>query len=130
MSERKRFQTDRQKVAGLGSAKEGVGHWWQQRVTAVALLPLLPLFVITFGRSLGQPLEAVQAIYGHPFHAIVAILTIIVAVRHLQLGLQVVIEDYVHDHALKTSALLANTLLTWALMLAGVFGVAKLAFSA
>ena len=123
------FRTDRQRVAGLGAAKEGVGHWWSQRVTSIALIPLLPFFVVTFGRALGQPLYEVERIYGHPFNAVVAILTILVGFRHLALGLQVVIEDYVHDHALKTSLLLANTLLTWAFALAGVFGVAKLAFS-
>ena len=126
---RKHFRTDRQRVAGLGSAKEGVGHWWSQRVTAIALVPLMPFFVVTFGRALGQPLERVQEIYGHPFNAFVAILTITLVFRHLALGLQVVIEDYVHDHALKTAALLASTLFTWAFLLAGVFGVAKLAFS-
>ena len=71
-----------------------------------------------------------RATYAHPFNAIVAILFIVRSFHHLQQGLQVVIEDYVHDHAASTGALLANTLLCWAFGLAGVFAVAKIAFTA
>lgn len=125
-----RFRTDRQRVNGLGSAKEGTGHFWTQRVTAVALVPLTLLFLFPFVSALGSDYEAVRAVYASPFNAIIAILFIGTAFYHLQLGLQVVIEDYVHDHAIKTGALLANTLLTWAFGLAGVFAVARVAFSA
>ena len=93
------YRTDKQRVLGPGSAKEGTGHWWSQRLTSIALIPLTILFIgVTF--------------------------------LHLQQGVQVVIEDYVHDPALKTGALLANTLLTWAFGLSGVFAVAKIAFTA
>jgi len=125
-----RFRTDRQRVDGLGSAKEGTGHFWTQRVTAIALVPLTLLFIFPFASALGTDFEAARAGYASPFNAIVAILFIGTAFYHLQLGLQVVIEDYIHDHALKTGALLANTLLTWAFGLAGVFAVARVAFSA
>lgn len=124
------YRTDKQRVAGLGSAKEGTGHFWTQRVTALALIPLTLLFLFPFASALGSDFETVRAVYSSPFNAIVAILFIGTAFYHLQLGLQVVIEDYVHDHALKTGALLANTLLTWAFGLAGVFAVARVAFSA
>lgn len=125
-----RFRTDRQRVEGLGSAKEGTGHFWTQRVTAIALIPLTLLFIFPFASALGGDFEAVRAVYASPFNAIVAILFIGTSFYHLQLGLQVVIEDYVHDHALKIGALLANTLLTWAFGLAGVFAVARVAFFA
>jgi succinate dehydrogenase / fumarate reductase membrane anchor subunit len=72
----------------------------------------------------------VVATYSDPFHAIVAILFIAVTFYHLQQGLQVVIEDYVHGKAARTAALLANTLLTWAFGLTGVFAVARIAFTA
>jgi succinate dehydrogenase / fumarate reductase membrane anchor subunit len=124
------YRTDRQRALGLGSAKEGTGPWWAQRLSAVALIPLTLLFVFPFARSLGGDPAAVRATYAHPFHAIVAILFILVAFRHLQQGLQVVIEDYVHGKATRTAALLANALLSWAFGLAGVFAVAKIAFSA
>ena len=124
------FRTDRQRVHGLGSAKDGTEHWWRQRVTAIALVPLALLFVFTFARNLGADFETVRATYASPFNAIVAILFILVAFYHLQLGLQVVIEDYVHGNAARTAAIVANTLLTWAAALTGVFAVARIAISA
>ncbi len=124
------YKTDKGRVLGLGTAKEGTGHWWSQRITSIASIPLTILFIFPFVQALGAEHAEVVAIYAHPFHAIVAILFIAVTFVHLQQGLQVVIEDYVHDKALRTGALLANTLLTWAFGLAGVFAVAKIAFSA
>lgn len=124
------YRTDRQRVAGLGSAKEGVHHFWTQRITAIALIPLVLLFVFPFVRSLGSDYETVVATYSNPFNAIVAILFLLVAFRHLQLGFQVIIEDYVGDKAIRTAALLLNVLLCWAVALTGVFAVAKIAFTA
>jgi succinate dehydrogenase / fumarate reductase membrane anchor subunit len=124
------FRTDRQRVLGLGSAKEGTGHWWGQRLTSLALVPLTLLFLFPFARSLGSDHASVVATYANPFNAIVAILFLLVAFHHLQQGLQVVIEDYVHATGTRTAALLANTFFCYALGLAGVFAVAKIAFSA
>lgn len=122
------YKTPRAKVTGLGSAKDGTHHWWLQRVTAVALIPLTVLFVAPFGQSLGQDYEAARSTYENPFHAIVAVLFIAVVFRHMQLGLQVVIEDYVHNKGVRTAALLANTLLCGLFGLTGVFAVLKIAF--
>jgi succinate dehydrogenase / fumarate reductase membrane anchor subunit len=124
-----RYQTDRQRVEGLGTAHEGVGHWWGQRVTSIAMVPLTLLFVFPFVRNLGASWVEVQALYSTPLHAVVAILFLLVGFRHLQYGVQVVIEDYVHDKPLRTASLLANTLICWGLALTGVFAVAKLAFA-
>ncbi|MGM0584630.1 MAG: succinate dehydrogenase, hydrophobic membrane anchor protein [Pseudomonadota bacterium] len=123
------YNTDLKRVVGLGSAKEGTGHFWSQRVTAVALIPLLILAILPFDHSLGTSWEAVRATYSHPFNAIIAILTIAVLFRHLQLGVQVVIEDYVHSKGVRAAALLANTLLCALFGLTGVFAVAKIAFA-
>jgi succinate dehydrogenase / fumarate reductase membrane anchor subunit len=123
------FRTDRQRVQGLGTAHEGVGHWWRQRVTAVALVPLAILFVFPFIRALGTDFETAREIYGHPFNAVVAVLLFIVGFMHLRLGLQVVIEDYVHDKPVRTALLVANTLLCGAFALTGIFAVAKIAFA-
>jgi succinate dehydrogenase / fumarate reductase membrane anchor subunit len=122
------FKTPRAQVIGLGSAKDGTHHWWTQRVTAVALIPLTILFVAPFGQSLGQDYEAARSTYENPFHAIVAVLFIAVMFRHMQLGLQVVIEDYVHNKGIRTGALLANTLFCGLFALIGVFAVLKIAF--
>lgn len=124
------YRTDRQRVEGLGSAKEGTGHWWSQRLTSIALIPLTLLFIFPFANALGGDFETVRAVYGNAFNAIVAILFIIVLAIHLQQGLQVVIEDYVHGKAALTASLLANTALCWAMGLTGVFAVAKIAFVA
>lgn len=124
------FRTDRARVLGLGSAKEGTGHWWSQRVTSIALVPLTILFLPPFVRALGAEYETVRGIYANPFNAIVAILFIGATFLHLQQGLQVIIEDYLHGKTIRTASLLANTLLTWALGLAGVFAVLKIAFTA
>lgn len=124
------YRTDRARVSGLGSAKEGTGHWWSQRLTSVALIGLTLLFIGPFVSALGSGYEEVRATYANPFNAIVAILFLGVTFLHLQQGLQVVIEDYVHAKPTRTGLLLANTFLTWAFGLAGVFAVLKIAFSA
>ena len=124
------YNTDYARVDGLGAAREGVGHWWAQRVTSVALIPLTLLALFPFARALGAGHEAVIATYADPFNAIVAILFLAVTFRHLQQGLQVVIEDYVHGKALRTAALLANTFFCALFGLAGVFGVCRIAFAA
>lgn len=120
------FLTDRARANNHGSAKEGADHWWQQRVTAVALVPLGLFFIFPFARALGSGYEAVIALYSHPLHAIVACLFILVAFNHLRLGLQVVIEDYVHG-MIKTPAMLANIAFCGAFAFAGVFAIVRIA---
>ncbi|PWE29262.1 succinate dehydrogenase, hydrophobic membrane anchor protein [Maritimibacter sp. 55A14] len=123
------IKTDYKRVAGLGSAKDGTHHWWTQRLSSIALIPLTLLFVFTFGAHLGEGYEAVRAAYANPWNAVVAILFLIVGFHHLMQGLQVVIEDYVHGKA-GVVLLILNTLLCWGFAIAGVFAVAKIAFGA
>jgi succinate dehydrogenase / fumarate reductase membrane anchor subunit len=124
------FRTDRQRVQGLGASRDGVGHWWGQRITSIALVPLTIVFLFPFAQALGESWERVRAVYGHPFNAVVAILFMAVGFRHLQQGIQVVLEDYVHDKPLLVGLLLANTLLTLAFAMTGIFAVALIAFGA
>ena len=124
------YRTDRQRVRGLGVTGDGTHHWWSQRLTAIAMVLLTPFFLFPFVRALGQDWETVRAIYGTPINAIVAILFLLVGFNHLHQGIQVVIEDYVHDKPLRTTALLANIFICLALALIGVFAVAKIAFTA
>lgn len=124
------FRTDRQRVRGLGTAGGGAHHWWSQRLTSIALVPLSLFFIFPFVRALGAPWVEVVEIYSRPMNAIFAILFIVVVCRHVQQGIQVVIEDYVHDKTLLTASLLANTLITWAVAFTGVFAIAKIAFTA
>ncbi|HLS58350.1 MAG TPA: succinate dehydrogenase, hydrophobic membrane anchor protein [Paracoccaceae bacterium] len=123
------FRTPRARAAGLGSAKDGVHHWWNQRVTAIALIPLGILFVFPFVNALGQPHAEVIEIYQSPWNAIVAVLFLGVTALHLQQGLQVVIEDYVHSKPLLTAALLVNIGFCWVLGLVGVFAVLRIALA-
>ncbi len=124
------FRTDRQRVQGLGTSGHGVAHWWSQRLTSIALVPLTLVFIFPFVKALGGSLEGVREVYGHPFNAVVAILFLAVGFRHLQQGIQEVIEDYVHDKPLLVALLLANTLLTLAFAMTGIFAVAMIAFAA
>jgi len=110
------------KVRGLGSAKEGTHHWIAQRMTAVALVPLSLWFVASLICLVGADLAAVKAWIASPINAVLMILTLVAGFHHAQLGLQVVIEDYVHGHAAKIGAL-------WLVKGAAVFFGAAAVFS-
>jgi succinate dehydrogenase / fumarate reductase membrane anchor subunit len=121
-----RYMTDRKRAMGLGSAKSGVHHFWAMKVSSVALLVLIPLFVFTFGPMLGAPHAEVVAYFAKPFPAIVAALTLIVGFKHFSDGVQTLIEDYVHGSTQKY-AIIAMTCLSYALMATGLFAIAKIA---
>jgi len=123
------YKTDYGRVNGLGSAKEGTHHFWTQRVSAIALLILTPLFIIPFAINLGDGYEVVRASYANPFMAIIAALFVITSFYHLQLGLQVVIEDYIPGKALRTGLIIGLTLFCVLAGFTGLFSIAKIAFS-
>jgi succinate dehydrogenase / fumarate reductase membrane anchor subunit len=124
------YKTARGRANGLGSAKDGVEHWWSHRISSVALIPLVVLAIPPLARTIGEGYEAVRATYGHPFNAVVMALLILVTFRHLQHGLQTVVEDYVHDKIWRTGLIFANTWFCGLMAALGVFGVAKIAFGA
>lgn len=116
-------------VLGRGSAGEGVGHWWVQRVTAVALVPLTLWFA---GSLLGlhlQSYDEVRGWLGQPWVAVMTILLVITLAWHSRLGVQVVIEDYVHGKGSKTTMLLLSTFIHFAAAVAAVFAILLLALS-
>ena len=123
------MRTSRAKVRGLGSAKSGTGHFISQRISAIGLALLTPFFIVPFVVSLGQPWEEVISTYKSPLNAIVAALFLLAVFHHLKLGLQTVIEDYVHAPAWRTGSLLAVNLIGTALGFAAAFSVAMIAFS-
>ncbi len=92
-----RLITPLARARGLGSAKEGVSHWWTQRLTAVALVPLVIWFVYSLVSLLDADQSAVQAWIGGTLNATLLIALIVALFYHMQLGLQVVIEDYIHS---------------------------------
>jgi succinate dehydrogenase / fumarate reductase membrane anchor subunit len=125
-----RYRTDLARVQGLGAAGEGVHHWWMQRVSALALVPLTLAFVIPFGRALGQGHAAMLATYQSFGHALVAVLFFLVGFWHLALGVQVVIEDYVAHKPARVALLLATKLICGLLAAAGSLAVATILFRA
>jgi succinate dehydrogenase / fumarate reductase membrane anchor subunit len=117
------------KVLGRGSAGEGVGHWWVQRVTAVALLPLTAWFAWSLLGLELQSYDAVRGWLGQPWVAVPAILLAVTLAWHSKLGVQVVIEDYVHGKGAKTALLLLSTFVHAGAAVAAVFAVLVLALS-
>ena len=115
------------KVLGTGSAKEGVHHWWLQRLTSIALVPLTIWFVVSL---LSLPsFEHVTVIVwmAQSWTALFLVLFILVATWHSQLGVRVVVEDYVHGGS-KTLALVLITFIHAVVAAAGIFAVLKVAF--
>ena len=115
-------------VRGLGSAKDGTHHWWQQRVTAVALVPLVAIFAIYVITLTGADRATVAETLGQPIGAGITLLLIATMYYHLKLGIQVVIEDYVHGGAAKVALLMCNTFACAVLGVLSALSVLKLAF--
>lgn len=110
------------KVKGLGSAKEGVAHWWAQRVTAVAMVPLVVWFVVNILRGMHSELY-ILAFIGTPVNAVLALLLIGAALYHGMLGIQVVIEDYVHSKCRKLALLVLMQFVTIVTAVAAILAV-------
>lgn len=100
------LRSDLGRVRGLGAAKEGVAHWWAQRVTALALVPLTLWFASSVVSLVGADHAAVVDWIGSPVPAVLLVLLIVATFHHAQLGLQVVIEDYVHAEGMKVALIL------------------------
>lgn len=122
------MRTPRRRVAGLGSARSGTGHFWLQRLTAIGNLLLILIALPIVIAAAGQEQAQVVAIIGHPLVAIVLLLLLFSICFHMRIGMQVVIEDYVHTEGLKVLALIANTFFTIAVGSAGAFAVLKISF--
>lgn len=117
------------RVLGLGSAKEGVEHWWRQRLTAIALVPLVLWFVISVIALAGADRAALVAWMHAPMPAMLMILLIVATFYHAALGLQVVIEDYVHGAAARLASLIVMWLLCVVFVVRGILAVLTLAFA-
>ena len=121
------MRTQLGRVRGLGSAKSGTRHWWVQRVTGAALVPLGIWFVGVAMHLSRHPRAAVAHWLAHPLNAALMLALVIATFHHAQLGLQVVIEDYVHREAARFAWLLLVKALAAVLALAAVVSVLKLA---
>jgi succinate dehydrogenase / fumarate reductase membrane anchor subunit len=128
MSADGRLQTPLKRVRGLGASRSGTGHFWQLRLTSVASVPLTIAFVVIVVSLLGRNHAAVVQILASPFVAIVMLLFIFTNVYHMWLGMQVVIEDYVHDELMKLGLLMTNTFFSIAVATASLYALFKLSF--
>ncbi len=124
------LRTPLKTVRGLGSAKEGADHFWLQRITAVANLFLMIFLVTSIVMHIGKDYATVKAYLAQPMVSITMLLMILAGVIHMRLGMQVVIEDYVHSEAKKIILLMLNTFFCVSVGLTCIYAVLKLGFGA
>ena len=124
------FQTPLARARGLGSAREGSHYWQRQRVTAVALAPLAFWLAFALARLPDASYVEVVNWINAPWNAVLLLSFIFLAFFHAMLGLQIVIEDYVHIDWLKMLAILGVRLMSWFLALAAGFAVLRIVFEA
>ena len=122
------LQSSLGKVRGLGSAKTGTDHWWYQRMTAIALIPLLIWFVVSLVSLIGADRQDIQDWLSSPISATLLIVLIIALFKHAALGVQVVVEDYVTVKALKLTIVIATNLGATLIAVLSVISVLRLAF--
>ena len=122
------YRTPLSKVRGLGSAKEGTEHFWRQRLTALANVPLLIFFIGFIILYNGASYVEVTAALGNPIVGGLFGLVIISGVVHMKLGMQVIIEDYIHTESTKIALLLFNTFFAILIGALSLFAILKLGF--
>jgi len=116
------------RARGLGSAHDGLHHWWAQRVTAVALVPLVVWFAVSLVMLSGAEYGAVRAWISSPLAMVLLTLTIVVGLHHAQLGMQVVIEDYVARDGLKLACIVAMRFLAVVAGLGAIVAILRIGF--
>ena len=124
----KHIRTPLARVRGRGAARSGTRDFWRQRLTAVANIPLTIAAIIIIIMLLGRNQAAVAQILGAPLVAIIMLLFVASVTVHMRIGMQVIIEDYVHDESTKLTLIMANTFFAIAVALASAFGILKLSF--
>ena len=125
---RKQARTSFDRTQGLGSAHEGVGHWWMQRVTALALIPLTLWFAASLIARARDDYGAFILWLRAPFTSVLMVLLLIALFYHMALGLQVVVEDYVHTDRIKIPTAVVTHLASFALAVAGIVTTLRIAF--
>jgi succinate dehydrogenase / fumarate reductase membrane anchor subunit len=124
------YRTGLSRARGLGSARSGTVHFWRQRVTGAANLFLLVFLIYTVLHLAGEPLAVVKAYFASPFVAALAMLLAVTWAFHMRLGMQVIIEDYVHAEANKLVLLILNTFFAAFVCLTSIVAIIKLSLGA
>jgi succinate dehydrogenase / fumarate reductase, membrane anchor subunit len=120
------IRTPLSRIRFLGSAKSGTEHFWRQRLTGLAnAITVIGLVVIVLMLR-GKPYGEAIAVLSHPLASLILLAGVISASVHMRIGMQVIIEDYVHSEGLKVLALLANTFFAFAIGLSGVYAILKI----
>jgi succinate dehydrogenase / fumarate reductase, membrane anchor subunit len=122
------MRTPLARVRGLGTAREGTGHFWLQRLTAVSNVPLMLFFIGLLVALNGADYATVRGALGNPFVALMLALAFLSVLNHMRLGMQVIIEDYVHDEKWKLAAIIANLFFAIAVAAVCVYSLLKLSF--
>ena len=122
----KSMRTPLGRVRNLGSARSGTGDFWRQRLTAVAMVLLMVPVIVVVMMLLGRNQAGAAQILGSPFVAIILLLFIVASAWHMKIGMQVVIEDYVHNEKLKLAVIMANNFFSIAVALASIYAILKL----
>lgn len=124
------LRTPLARVRGLGSAKEGTNHWLAQRISAVLLAPLSVWFLVCFWPVLGQEYADARVYIAQPLHAFLLLTFVLTLIYHALLGVQVVIEDYIHTRWLEVSLQIAIKLIAFLAALATAFALIRIVLGA
>lgn len=122
------LRTPLARVKGLGPAGHGAEHWWVHRMTAVSNIPLIVAFIIILAALAGRPWEDAARIVSHPLVALLLILCVISVTNHMRMGMQIIIEDYIHDKGLKIAAVIANNFYAVVIAVACLWAILKISF--
>ncbi len=118
------------RARGMGAAGSGLHHWWVERVTGIALVPLTIWFVYAVLHLLGAPQASVHRFVAHPVNTVLLLATVVMTFHHMQLGLQVVMEDYIDSKKWQATALLLNKAVALVLGLLCIVSILRMAFTA
>ncbi|MEH6952168.1 succinate dehydrogenase, hydrophobic membrane anchor protein [Nitrobacter sp. NHB1] len=120
------MRTPLSRVRNLGAAHSGTKDFWRQRVTAVAMILLIVPMIVVMMILLGRNQAGAAQILGSPLIAIVMLLFVVASIWHMKIGMQVIIEDYVHDEKTKLASIMANNFFSATLALAAAYAIFKL----